>query len=161
MENLILKREKSLLRGLLMGFLMTAAFVLLTNCASKSVVSTSAGSMQRAELQPSADYALLHFYRPGSMMGMAISYDLYLENDVVFRVKNKSKTTLKITSEGLKTLWAKTESKTELPVDIKLGQEYYIQCGLGMGVLVGRPRLEIVDNKTGKGEFAKIPASKK
>ena len=159
MKNLNLKRKNSLLKGLFMGFLMTAALMLLTNCGSKSAVSATAG-MQSYEYQLSDDCVLLHLYRPGSMMGMAISYDLHLDDEVVFRVKNKSKTTLKITSEGLKTLWAKTEARTELPVDIKLGHEYYIRCGLGMGAFVGRPKLEIVDNEKGKNEFAKIPLKK-
>ena len=135
-----------------MGFTVMTAFMLLTNCSSKSIVSTSG----YAEYQLSDDYALLHLYRPKSMMGMAISYDLNLDDNVVFRVKNNSKTTIKITSEGLKTLWAKTETRVELPVDIRLGQEYYVQCGLGMGALVGRPKLEIVDNRKGKDEFSKI-----
>ena len=158
MKKVDLKRMKSLMKGLFMGFVvMTTALMLLTNCGSKSVVIASTdGEIQRSDNQPSDDCVLLHFYRPGSMMGAAISYNLYLDDEVIFRVKKKSKTTLKITSEGLKTFWAKTESRAELPVDVQLGQEYYIRCGLGMGAFVGRPRLEIVDNKTGKSEFAKI-----
>jgi len=157
MKTLNLKKKNSLIKGLFMGFLMTAALMLLTNCGSKSAVSTTDNvRTQGSEYQLSDDYALLHLYRPGSMVGMAISYDLHLDDEVVFRVKNKSKTTLKITNEGLKTLWAKTETKSELSVDFKLGQEYYIRCGLEMGAFVGRPKLELVDNKKGKDEFAKI-----
>ena len=146
------------MNGLFMGVVvMTTALMLLTNCGSKSAVIASAGDeMQRSGNQLSNDYVLLHFYRPGSMMGAAISYNLHLDDEVIFRVKNKSKTTLKITSEGLKTFWAKTESRAELPVDVRMGQEYYIRCGLGMGAFVGRPKLEIVDNNTGKSEFSKI-----
>ena len=144
-----------------MGFAVMMSFMLLTNCSrSKSVVSTSANeNMQSSEYQLSGDCALLHIYRPGSMKGMAISYDVYLGDDVIYRAKNKSKTTLRITGEGQIMLWAKTETRAELPVDIRLGNEYYIQCGIGFGALVGRPRLEIVDNKKGKDEFSKIPSN--
>ena len=158
MKNFNLKRKRSLLNGLVMSFaVMTAAFMLLTSCGSKSAVSSSAnGRMQHSDNQLSGDYALLHLYRPKSMVGMAISYNLQLGDEVVFRVKNNSKTTLKVTSAGLKTLWAKTETRTELPVNVKLGQEYYIRCGLGMGAFVGRPKLEQVDSQRGKAEFSKI-----
>ena len=157
MKRIIFKRKKSLLKGLFMGFVVMMA---LTNCGSnKSAVSTSANFSQSSEYQLSDDYALLHVYRPGTMKGMAVNYDLHLGDEMIFRVKNKTKTTLKITSEGPKTLWAKTETRVELPVDFKFGHEYYIQCGLSFGALVGRPKLEIVDNKKGKDEFAKIPSN--
>ena len=161
MRTINFKRKKSPLKDLFMGFAVMTACMLLTNCGgSKSAVSTSANAnMPSSVYQLSDDCALLHIYRPGTMKGMAVSYDLHLEDEVVFRVKNKTKTTLRITGEGLKTLWAKTETRVELPVDVKLGHEYYIQCGLSFGALVGRPKLEIVDNKKGKDEFAKIPSN--
>ena len=150
-----LKSKKSLLKGLFMGFFMTASLILLSSCGSKSAVSSSAGVTQSYQL--SDDCALLHIYRPGSMVGMAVSYDLKLNDEVVFRVKNKSKTTIKITNEGMKKLTAKTEATSELSIDVKFGQEYYVQCGVEMGVVVGRPKLDIVDNTKGKSDFVKIP----
>ena len=114
-----------------------------------------------SEYELSDDCALLHIYRPKSMAGMAISYDLHLDNDVVFKVKNNSKTTIRITEEGLIKLWAKTESKVELPVDIQLGNEYYIQCGIKMGLVVGRPTMKIVSSKEGRTQYAKITLKNK
>jgi hypothetical protein len=106
------------------------------------------------------DYALLHVYR-SSFMGAAISYDLHLDDQVICRVKYKSKETIRIDKEGLYTLWARTETRTELPIDIQLGNEYYIRCSVKMGVAVGRPQLEIVDNKTGIKEFNSVKDKKK
>jgi hypothetical protein len=68
--------------------------------------------------------------------------------------------TVKIDREGLITLWARTETKTELPIDIRFGNEYYIRCSISMGAFVGRPRLEQVDNKTGKLEIQSISDKK-
>lgn len=102
-----------------------------------------------------ADYALLHIYRFGGM-GSLIGYDLYLGDSIICRVKNNWKTTLKIKKDGLNSLWAKTESKDELPVDIKIGQEYYVRCGIGMGILVGRPTLEMVGKELGREEYFTI-----
>ncbi|MGC3976814.1 MAG: hypothetical protein QM751_00365 [Paludibacteraceae bacterium] len=106
-----------------------------------------------------ADYALLHIYR-NSGAGMLISYDLHLGDTVICRVKNKWKTTVKIKKDGLNTLWAKTETKQELPINIKFGKEYYIRCSVVMGAFVGRPRIELIDNFNGKPEFQAIKSNK-
>ena len=99
-----------------------------------------------------ADFALLHIYR-SSPTGSLVSYDLHLGDSTICRVQNKWKKTFKIKKDGLNTIWAKTESKVEIPINIKLGQEYYLRCGVSMGAFVGRPKLEIIDNQLGKAEY--------
>ena len=79
------------------------------------------------------DYALLHIYRH-SGQGALVGYDVYLGNDVICRAKNKWKTTIQIRSFGLNTVWASTESKTELSVNFEPGREYYIRCGVKWGL---------------------------
>jgi hypothetical protein len=106
-----------------------------------------------------ADYALLHVYRTGGA-GPLISFDLHLGDTIICRVSNNKKETVKIDREGLNTLWARTESKAELPIDIQFGNEYYIRCSINMGILVGRPKLEIVDNQTGRMEFQAVAQKK-
>jgi hypothetical protein len=142
--------------------MMLVASVLLTGCGTRR---SAGGAYDNAGRQSPAyelsdDCALLHIYRPGSMAGMAISYQINLDDEPLFRVKNKSKTTVRVTSEGLKTLWAKTETREELPIEIQFGNEYYVRCGIGLGAFVGRPRIELVPGKTGKAEFDKIPFKK-
>jgi hypothetical protein len=102
-----------------------------------------------------ADYALLHVYRQ-SGTGALVGFDLHLGDTVICHVSNKWKETIKITKDGLNTLWARTETKTELPINIQLGKEYYIRCSVSMGAFVGRPKLEIIDNQIGKLEFQAI-----
>lgn len=106
-----------------------------------------------------ADYALLHVYRR-SGVGAFISFDLHLGDTVICRVSNKWKKTIKIRKDGLNTLWARTEVKKELPVNIKYGNEYYVRCSITMGAFVGHPKLELVDNETGKAEFQSIRLNK-
>ena len=103
------------------------------------------------------DYAILNVYRYGGV-GAIVSYDLFLGDSVICRVQNNYKTTLHIKKDGLNTLWAKTESKSEVPIDIKIGQTYYLRCGIAMGAFVGRPKLELIDKKTGKTEFESFNA---
>ncbi|HNW51040.1 MAG TPA: hypothetical protein PKH79_08160 [Prolixibacteraceae bacterium] len=106
-----------------------------------------------------ANYALLHIYRPTGA-GALVSYDLHLGDTVICRVNNNWKKTLKIRKDGLNTLWARTEVKDEIPIEIKFGNEYYIRCGITMGAFVGHPQLELVDKPSGKAEFQSIKRSR-
>ena len=137
--------------------LMFATSLLMTGCGTGQTTTSYETPPPEAQYQLTNDCALLHIYRPGSMMGMAISYDLYLNEWVLFRVKNKTKTTIRITSPGTYTLWAKTEAREELPVSIELGKEYYVRCGVSMGAFVGRPDLLLIDPQMGRMEFDKVP----
>lgn len=101
------------------------------------------------------DHAIFYVYRP-SGAGFAVSYDLHLGDTVICRVKNNYKTKIKIYKDGLNSIWAKTESKTEIPVDVKIGKEYFIRCGITMGAFVGHPSIELVDKSIGKSEFNSI-----
>lgn len=106
------------------------------------------------------DYAVLKIYRPYGL-GPLIGYNLYLGDNLLCRVKNNFKTTLKIKKDGLNKLWAKTESVFEIPIDIKIGKIYYIKCGLSIGAMVGRPKFEIIDNYLGKAEFESLKSKNK
>ena len=105
------------------------------------------------------DYAILHVYRYAGV-GPLVSYNLHLGDSVICRVKNNYKTTLKIKKEGYNSLWAKTESKAEIPIDLIYGKEYYVRCSVKMGALVGRPHIEMVDSSTGKIEFESFDAKR-
>lgn len=106
------------------------------------------------------DYALLHFYR-FSGVGAAIGYDIHLGDSVICRAKNKWNETIKVYVEGDQTLWAKTEARAELPLHIEKGREYYIRCGITMGVVVGHPSLTLMDKQVGKTECDALKKRKK
>jgi len=118
--------------------------------------TASQASRQQTTSSAGYDYALLHVYRKGRVGGSAINYDLHVDRRVICRVKNKWYEPIKIDKEGEITLWAQTEARTELPITVEFGQEYYIRCGLDFGVVVGRPYLELVDEETGELEIASI-----
>lgn len=103
------------------------------------------------------DYAIINVYRYGGM-GSLIAYNINLGDSTICRVKSNYKTTLHIKKEGQHTLWAKTESKTEVPINLKNGKQYYLRCGISVGAFLGRPTLELVDSRTGKAEFEAFQA---
>jgi hypothetical protein len=102
-----------------------------------------------------ADYAIINVYRSGGS-GALVSYDLYLGELKICRVKNNFCESIKIYKDGLNSLWAKTEAKAEIPINVEFGKIYYVRCGIKTGVLLGRPSIEMADNKTGKAEFNSI-----
>ncbi len=114
-------------------------------------------SMNQEEIIEGADYALVHIYRYGGA-GALIGYDLYLGQEQLCRVVNSFKTTIEVKQFGMNSIWARTEVKEEIPIDIEAGKHYYIRCSLGMGAFIGRPRLELVDWQTGKIEFESLNA---
>ncbi|HPH47721.1 MAG TPA: hypothetical protein PLJ60_20515 [Chryseolinea sp.] len=95
------------------------------------------------------NYAKLFVYRPGGV-GALVGYDLHLGDTVICRVKNNWREEITITKKGSYALWAQTESKVEIPIEIEFGRIYYIRCGVGMGAFVGRPQLQLVDLTQGK-----------
>jgi hypothetical protein len=105
-----------------------------------------------------ADYALLHIYRP-SGPGFLIGYDVHLGDSVICRAKNHWSKTLKIKKDGMNTIWSRTEAKEELPVNIKIGKEYYIRCTITPGFMVGHPKLVLVSSELGKEEYSAIGSS--
>jgi hypothetical protein len=132
---------------------MTLAGIFLSDRTDRTEDVKQHENENPSETQLRDDIALLHIYRRGSMKGAMISYTLHLDDEAIFKVKNNAKTTVSISAAGTHTLWAKTESKTEIPIDIQPGKEYYIRCGIKFGFFVGKPKIEIVDNQTGKTEF--------
>ena len=106
-----------------------------------------------------ADYAIINVYR-SSGQGALVSYDLYWGDLIICQVKSNFCESIKVYQDGLNSLWARTEAKSEIPINVEFGKIYYVRCSISMGVMVGRPKLEMVDNKTGKAEFNSIQQKK-
>jgi len=106
-------------------------------------------------------YALLYVYRPKNMVGFAISYELKVSDSIssevpVGRVKNNSKFVVKLTQEGMTDIIARTESKKVVKLNVKFGAKYYLKCGITMGVMVGRPELNLVYPEQGELDYANM-----
>lgn len=112
-------------------------------------------AIQNDPVNPDWDYAVIYVYRkPGT--GSLLSYNLHLGDSLLCRVSSRFKQEIKITKAGAQEIWAKTESKSILPIEIIKGKTYYLRCGISMGVMVGRPNLELVGQKLGEKEYATI-----
>jgi hypothetical protein len=87
---------------------------------------------------------------------LLIGYDVHLGDSVLWRARANTKQTLRVYKDGLNTLWGSTEAKSEIPVNIKPGREYYVRCQMVPGILIGRPKIELIDEEGGKMEFDAI-----
>jgi hypothetical protein len=106
-------------------------------------------------VDPTMDYSVLNVYRPRGTGGL-VSYNLYLGDSLLCRVTSKSRHQIKIKKTGSAELWAKTESKASIPIQLVNGKQYYLRCSVAMGVMVGRPSFELVNAAIGKKEIATI-----
>ncbi len=108
------------------------------------------------------NYALLCIYRLGDTLALQAAYNLHMDNDsVICRIKSKSRDSVKIYKQGPVNLWAETEQKTTLKLNVQTGSVYYIRCGLVRGQIRMVPVLELMDNETGSKEYGKGGKKKK
>ena len=104
---------------------------------------------------PASNNALVYIYRPNSIVGGAIRYHVAEgDNRIVYLIRGGYFPYL--AEPGEKTFWARTESRAEATQDLHPGETYYLRCGIGMGIGVGRPRMKFVDAETGEKELKKL-----
>lgn len=127
---------------------------------TKAIIKSNETTNIEPTNSDSVKYATLYLYRLGGM-GALVSYNVHVDNDVVWRCKNNYKTKVKVYKEGYTNIWAKTESKTEMPINIEFGNEYYIKFEVKMGAFVGRPSIQNVHESTGKIEYAAVKTESK
>ena len=107
-------------------------------------------------LPDTASYALLYVYRPKSSVGSVVQYSLHDGDSAICKMKNGNGFIIKMTKPGKTTLWARTEAREEVTLDIKPGKVYFVRCSVKMGVLVGEPKMDLVNTRVGLAEFGKV-----
>lgn len=109
------------------------------------------------------DKALVYIYRPNSLLGVAIRYDVTTKEGHIVEMIRGGYFPYEATP-GETTFWAWTESKTSVTADLAPGKTYYLRCGLRMGLVIARATLEFVDEEQGMKELKDtvlLPPAKK
>ncbi len=107
-----------------------------------------------ADTPLNASYATLYFYRLKDTMAFVTAYNVHMNGDsIVCKVRSRSRDSVNVYADGQEALWAATERRTELKLDVKTGNKYYIRCGLRKGEIRMVPVLELVNNEMGKTEY--------
>jgi hypothetical protein len=128
-----------------------------TDTITTIVIADSASTaIQDSIVADTNQFATLFVYRPKNFVGSAIAYDLHLDNSVVCRVKNNTKFEIKIRKEGQVEVWAKTEKKESVLLNVKYGEKYFLKCSVEMGALVGRPGLTLIYPAQGELDYSQM-----
>jgi hypothetical protein len=139
--------------------LFPAALCILSLAACSPKLAPLTQESASAALPSGTPYALLHFYRPGKMAGFMIGYEVHVADSVKYRARNGSQAEVRRLVPGPVTVWAKTEAREEITLDVQPGREYYVRCTIGMGAVVGHPRLQQVTVSEGRRESAGLPTA--
>lgn len=120
----------------LLGILIFTSTLLLQGCV------TLGAQYQQLEVTPD-DKAIVYIYRPSRFVGGGVSYNVYADKKIINTLYNGGYYPY-ILEPGKVEIWAKTESKSSVEFVAKAGRNYYVKGWVGMGLIVGRPHLEIV-----------------
>jgi hypothetical protein len=108
--------------------------------------------------KPSAGKGQVVFYRPSKFVGMAIGFKVREGETELGKLGNGNFFFIDV-EPGAHEYVVHSEAKDILPLEIDAGEVYYVEGGIGMGVMVGRPNLSPSDKS--KFESAgKLRASK-
>lgn len=130
----------------LVGIALVLIALTLTGCASLGP------AYQKVENFPE-DKGLVYIYRPSSFIGGGVSYDVKVGEAPVTTLYNGGYYPYFV-KPGEVEFWAKTETKSAVTLDVKPGQEYYVKGTVGIGILVGRPHLMVVQPEIGATEIS-------
>lgn len=117
------------------------------------IASSAFDSTLNAIVPPDASYAVVCVYRPKGGTGVLVHYNLNVGDSVDCRMWNGSKYTVIIANPGPVKLWAQTESREEIELNVQAGKVYFVKCSVKMGAFWGRPKFVEVDPHFGLPEF--------
>ena len=118
-------------------------------------LSVLSDDISDVEISTHPDYAVIYFYRE-SGAGALVSYDVYVGDTKVYRSRPNTNAEVKLYEEGDVEVWAKTEAKEVLPLTIRKGSDYFVRTSVSAGIMIGRPRMEIVSDKAGREEYESV-----
>lgn len=127
------------------------------NTESLSSILEKRNLKNKSRLSEDSDYALIHFYRPSSGAGALLGYKIKDSKDsIVGRLRNGEKFIYKTKKFGSQNFYGTLETKEEVKINIEKGKEYFVRCSVNMGVVLGRPEINLIENYIGMKEYDEI-----
>jgi len=128
------------------AFILAASVLAISGCAA-----TLGPQFEAVTAVPSGK-ALVYIYRTPKFAGGGVSYEIHHGDKIITRLSSGGYYPY-ITDPGEVEIWAKTESRASVTLNLKAGETKYVKGEVGMGFFVGRPKLQVVDNATGAEEI--------
>jgi len=122
------------------------ALAALTGCAASGTPFHRVGEIP-------LDKGVIYVYRPGSLIGSKVRYEVHAGNGVVCTLLQGGYCTYFATPGSLE-MWGKTESKgSSIIIDVKATQEYYVKVSPSIDFIVKRPNLSLMNPAEGLKEI--------
>jgi hypothetical protein len=121
---------------------------------ASAIPSMDAPSL-RSEAQDSL--ATIYFYRGGQVGGFAISYDVKQGEKIIGRIAGNTVVRYR-TKPGAQTFKATTEGEGSIYLILAAGKTYFVECGLSVGALVGRPTFRQTYSEVARKKITSIDA---
>lgn len=132
-------------------FALLAILVVAVLCGCAKTPSRSEYTEMNAapQIEADTDSGIVYFLRESAFFGGGISYYIWEDTQKIGLLRSGSYFAHKATV-GQHTYWAETESKAFVTLTVDAGKIYYVVGSVGMGMLAGRPTLEIVTEPVAK-----------
>jgi Protein of unknown function (DUF2846) len=104
---------------------------------------------------PGAGKGQVVFYRTGGFVGAAISCNVREDGKLIGGLGG-GKYFIQEFEPGKHVFTTKSEATDTLNMEIESGETYYVRCGIGMGVVAGRPNLSPVQKADFDEKSAKL-----
>lgn len=126
---------------------MTAAFMLLTGCASVQMASPDKDFAAKS-FAVKAEKANIYVYRNESM-GAAIKMPVLMDSKLIGDTAAKTYIKLEVLP-GDYTMISKAENDSTLQLRTEAGKNYFVWQEVKMGMFAARSSLQLVDESTGR-----------
>ena len=97
--------------------------------------------------EPPVGMGQIVFFRPGSMMGMALGCTVHEDDKELARL-GSGKYYVVTAAPGKHLYFTKGEATDKLNLEVEDGETYFVKCNIGMGVMSGRANLSPSDRAT-------------
>ena len=134
------------MRRLMLLFVL--ALVLATGCAAMPKYQEFP-KQAPVVASPNPDKALVYIFRGSHFIGAGVTYYVMEDTERIGALCNGSYF-FHYANPGVHTYTAETESKAAVTLDCKPEETYYIEGDVGIGFLIGRPKLMQVSPEEGK-----------
>jgi len=112
------------------------------------------------QLRAQDSLATVYFYRPSKLDGSLVGFEIKQRDEVIGRAKPNSVFTYR-TKPGEQIFKATTETESSFRLTVDVGKTYFVECGIAVGVAVGRPTFRLASSAEAKNEIAKIENTKR
>ena len=136
-----------------MNFLKTAALALVLVTPGTIAAETAATPAVIAPPPPGKGQVV--FFRPNSMVGMAIRCTVRENGKMIGRVSN-GRYFVMVAEPGAHQYTTKTEATDTINIEVEPDETQYLKCKIAAGIMAGRPNLSPSSQAEFDGRSAKL-----